>query len=180
MTAASSPKTRAASAVEPPRTGALALPEPLVGLCRADQYERQKKFWQELTQQWRAEVAASLEQVRAKIEKQNAANRELRDNILSVMQAAPDPREPSVADVMVLKNQWADTVDAARVGVRDANRQKMALHCEPGTRLVDGSAEGPQPHRPAQHVPEVFRRGAAARRATCPRAVRGGHFRAGR
>lgn len=102
MTTASPLKTRTTSAVEPPRTGALALPEPLVSLCRADQYERQKKFWQELTQQWRAQVAASLEQVRAKIEKQNAANRELRDNILSAVQAAPDSRELSVADIKVL------------------------------------------------------------------------------
>ncbi|MFF5676347.1 hypothetical protein ACFY8S_40775 [Streptomyces hygroscopicus] len=132
MTAASSLKTRATSAVEPPRTGALVLPEPLVGLCRADQYERQKKFWQELTQQWRVEVAASLEQVRAKIEKQNAANRELRDNILSAVQAAPDPRELSVADVMVLKNQWADTVDAASVGARDATDRRWRCTVEPG------------------------------------------------
>lgn len=131
MTAASSLETRATSAVEPPCTGALALSEPLVGLCRADQYERQKKFWQELTQQWRAEVAASLEQVRAKIEEQNAANRELRDNILSAIQAAPDPRKLSVADITVLKNQWADTADAARVGVRDATDRRWRCTVEP-------------------------------------------------
>ncbi|MGA6871309.1 hypothetical protein ACO8D0_05325 [Streptomyces pratensis] len=179
MTAASSPKARATSAVEPPRTGALVLPEPLVGLCRADQYERQKKFWQQHTQRWRAEVAASLEQVRAKIDKQNAVSRELRDNILTAMQTAPDPRGLSVADVMVLKNQWADTVDAARRRA-GCDRQKMALHCGAGTRIVDGSAEGSLPHRPAQHVPEVLWRGAAARRATRPRAIRGRHFSAGR
>jgi hypothetical protein len=132
MIAVSSLKARATSAVEPPRTGALVLPELLVGLCRADQYERQKKLWQELTQQWRAEVAASLEQVRAKIEKQNAVNRDLRDNILSVMQAAPDPRELSVADVMVLKTQWADTADAARVGVRDVTDRRWRCTVEPG------------------------------------------------
>ncbi|MFJ6405877.1 hypothetical protein ACIQK9_10180 [Streptomyces hydrogenans] len=161
MTAASSSNARAHPAGKPPRSGAAALPEPLVGLCRADQYERQKRFWQELTRQWRAEVAASLDQVRAQIEKRNAANRSLRDDILAAVRAAPDPCELSVADVTVLKNQWADAADAARVGVRDATDRRWRCTVEP----AHGSWTAPPKDRSRSDRPSMCRKcsGAAPR-----------------
>ncbi|MFF7172256.1 zinc-ribbon domain-containing protein [Streptomyces pseudovenezuelae] len=107
------------------------LPEPLVDLCRADQYERQKAFWQELTQQWRADVAASLKLVRAEVERLTIANQRLRDDIRRVVRAAGDPRSLSVADVEVLKLQWADAADPVQVGARDWTERRWRCTVEP-------------------------------------------------
>lgn len=95
------------------------MPEPLFGLCRADQYETQKKFWQQLTQQWRAEVAVSLEQVRTVIDAQTRASQRFREKILAAVRTAVDPRAISVADVSALSAQWADAADASQIGARD-------------------------------------------------------------
>lgn len=60
----------------PVRRGPALLPGALTGLSLADQYEKHKKLWQRLTQQWRAEVTSSLIEVRAIIERQTEASTE--------------------------------------------------------------------------------------------------------
>ncbi|MBB4987122.1 zinc-ribbon domain-containing protein [Streptomyces nymphaeiformis] len=138
MTAFSTTPAESPSGARPPRKGPDTLPEPLFGLCRADRYEAQKRFWQQLTQQWRTEVVVSLEQVRAVIDTQTSASQRIREEILDAVHAAVDPRAIPVADIGVLKAQWADAADASRIGARDGTPRTWSCTVAPahGTWLA--------------------------------------------
>ena len=97
----------------------MSLPDALVGLARADQYDIQKRHWQERTQRWRAEVIGSLQRLRAVTARQEEANQQIREQIRDAVFRAVDPALLTVADLPPLAEQWADPGDASHVGTRD-------------------------------------------------------------
>ena len=109
----------------------LSLPEALVGLARADQYDIQKRHWQERTQRWRAEVIESLQQLRAITGRQEEANEEIREQIRDTVSRAANPALLTVADLPPLAKQWADPSDASHVGARDGQVRLWRCTVEP-------------------------------------------------
>lgn len=103
-----------------PYWGPHPFPAWLDALCRADRYDRQRTLWQNLTRQWREETARSLARCKEQIERNMLASSQLRDEILRVVHGADDPRRLAVADIGVLRLQWADAADPWAVGARDA------------------------------------------------------------
>jgi hypothetical protein len=109
----------------------IGLPDALVGLARADQYDTQKRQWQERTQRWRAEVIESLQQLRAVTRRQEEANEEIREQIRDTVSRAANPALLTVADLPPLAEQWADPSDASRVGARDGKARLWRCTVEP-------------------------------------------------
>ncbi|MFI0968346.1 zinc-ribbon domain-containing protein [Streptomyces sp. NPDC021080] len=106
-------------------------PAPLYELSRADRYEAQKRSWQEHTRAWRAEMLPLLAEVRAQIARQEAETEVLRSRIVAAVREVVEPRRLTIGQVPVLAEQWADSADAAHVGLRDATKRLWRCTVEP-------------------------------------------------
>lgn len=111
------------------------LPSALLGMSRADRYERQKVHWQERTRAWRAQMQPILAELRARIARIESDSAALRGEIVATVQGRADPRAATVADVPSLLAQWADAEDPRRVGLRDskAHDWKCTVEASHGT-----------------------------------------------
>ncbi|MBS2549619.1 zinc-ribbon domain-containing protein [Catenulispora sp. NL8] len=111
------------------------LPSALLGMSRADRYERQKAHWQERTRAWRAEMLPVLAELRAQIARIESGSAALREEIVATVRGLADPRVAKVADVPSLLAQWADAEDPRRVGLRDAKARdwKCTVEASHGT-----------------------------------------------